>query len=894
MLLGRSIEEARITTLLESARIGRSGALVLRGEAGIGKSALLEAAAATGGFLCLRARGLETESEIGFSALHDVLGPVIEGLPELPRPQADAIAAALSIGPAAPTERLAICAAVVGLLAIASKRTPVLVIVDDAHLVDRASADALGFAARRLRDDRVAMIFALREGERSAFAADGIPELLLDALDKEAADALLDRRSTHLTSAARSNVLALARGNPLAILELPIQADTDPSTPPGAEALSAGGLLARAFGRRIERLPSTTRTALAVAAASDDDDLRTVLSACHTLAIEVDAFAPAEEAGVIAVGNDSVTFRHPLLRAAAYAEAPPTVRRDAHRALATAIVDGQTEERWAWHRALAALGPDEPAASALEASAGRSTSMSSRARALERAARLSRAGPARLRRLVAAALAAEEAGKLSVAEALATEGRQAATDAARIAEIDHLLGRVWTRLGKIRPAVDVLTTGAALVAEGDPDRAARMLADAVEAAIDDLDRAEAIADEAVRLLEPGGSAEQLVRLRRGDIHGWRGEAEQASASWRRSADLADPDDPWSLRLAAEALFSAGLDPQAVDVARSAVELARERSALNALTQSLEFLAQAQARRGRLRDGLDFATEELDLVIALGQTREERFACVLAAWIEAALGLESSCRAHAARAAELDAGMGLNRPVNDALGVLELALGRADLAIEQFEGVLVGPNRIGADAIAPRSWVPAYVDALVRVGRGSDAHSIAKAYSDVAQRSGLPLAIALGRRCLGLARASVDDLEAAISMLANMHNPYEEARTRLCLGELLRRRGKRAAASEMLLLALEAFEHVGAQAWTERARSELSITGVTIHRTPSPTLGDLTPQERNVARLVATGLTNREIAERLFVTTNTVETHLRHIFQKLEVSSRTQLAIQFRD
>jgi DNA-binding CsgD family transcriptional regulator len=894
MLLGRASEEAFITALLEAARTGRSGALVLRGDAGIGKTALMEVAAATEGFICLRARGLETESEIGFSALHDVLGPVIDGLPELPRPQADAIAAALSIGPAAPTERLAICAGVVGLLAIASKGTPVLVIVDDAHLLDRASADALGFAARRLRDDRIAMIFTIREGESSSFATDGISELSLDPLDNESAEALLDRRAAPLTAAARSHVLALARGNPLAILELPIPTDADPSAAAPLEAVSPGGLLARAFGRRIGRLPPATRTALAVVAASDDDDLPTVLAACRSLAIEADAFAPAEEAGVLEVAHDTVTFRHPLVRAVAYSEAPPGIRRDAHRALAAALVDGPTEERWAWHRALAAVGPDEPAASALEASAGRSKSVSSRARALEHAARLSRAGPSRIRRLVAAALAQEEAGNLPVAESLATDARGADADPSQVAEIDHMLGRIWTRMGQTQRAVDVLTAGAALVASSDQDRAARMLADAVEAAIDDLDRAEVIATEALRLLQPGGSAEQLVRLRRGDIHGWRGEAEQAGDSWRRAADLADPDDPWSLRLAAEALFSAGLDVEAVEVARSAVELARDRSALNALTQSLEFLAQAEARRGRLRDGLDVATEELDLVVALGQTREERFACVAAAWIEAALGLETACRAHAARADELEARMGWSGSGSDALGVLELGLGRPDLAVERFERGVIDTGRIGADAIAPRSSVPAYVDALVRVGREAESRPIAVAYAEVAERSGLPLAIALGRRCLGLAEGSVEDLEAAIAMLGEARNPYEEARTRLCLGELLRRRGKRAAASETLLDALRAFEGMGVEAWAERARAELAVTGVAIRRPPTPTIGELTPQERNVARLVATGLTNREIAERLFITMNTVETHLRHIFQKLDVSSRTQLAIHFHD
>jgi ATP/maltotriose-dependent transcriptional regulator MalT len=496
--------------------------------------------------------------------------------------------------------------------------------------------------------------------------------------------------------------------------------------------------------------------------------------------------------------------------------------------------------------------------------------------------------------MVAAALAAEEAGNLKVAESLATTARRAVADPMQLAEVDHLLGRVWTRAGEIRRAVDVLTNGATLIAARDPDRAALMLADAVEAAIDDVDRAEVIATEAVRLLKPGGPAEQLVTLRRGDIHGWRGEAEHASDYWRRAADLADPTDPWSLRLAAEALFSAGLDAQAVDVARSAVELARDRSALNALTQSLEFMAEADARRGRLRDGLDAVSEELDLVVALGQAREERFACVLAAWIEAALGLETACRTHAARAVELETQMGWHHPASDALGVLELGLGRPDVAVEQFHKAIFDATRLAADAIAPRSLVPSYVEALVRVGRASESQSIAMAYADVAERSGLPLAIALGRRCLGLAEGSIEHLEASIAILGEASNVYEQARTRLCLGELLRRRGRRAAAGEILLLALRAFEEIGAPAWAERARSELSVTGVAIHRPSSTTVGELTPQERNVARLVASGSSNRQIAERLFVTTNTVETHLRHIFQKLDISSRTQLAIHFRD
>jgi len=893
MLIGRVAEQSRIAALLDEALAGRSGALVIRGEAGIGKSALLFEAASTDQFQVLRARGLETESEIPFSGLHDLLAPILDVRSQLPNPQADAIGSALSVGPPVPVERLAICAGVLGLLSAASRQEPVLILIDDAHLLDHPSSDAIGFAARRLRDDRIAMLLTVRDGEGSTIATDGIGDMVLEPLDDSSAAALLERRGQPAVGKARADILALARGNPLAILELPLNPDAD-SGAPVAGTFPAGGLLSRAFGRRIRALPTASRIALAVAAASDDDDLRTVLIACRELSIGSDAFASAEAAGVVEVVADTITFRHPLVRAAAYAEASPADRREAHRALAAALVDRKTEDRWAWHRALAAVGPDEPAALGLEMVAHRSTSASSKARALERAAQLTPTGASRTRRLVAAALAAEDAGNLAVAEALAGEARKGSPEAVQAAEIDHLLGRVWTRNGEIDKAVDILTRGAATIATDDSDRAARMLADAVEAVIDDLDRAWTIAADAEQLLRPGSPAEQLVLLRSGDVHGWRGEAEDANRAWRRAADLADSDDPWSLRLAAEALFSAGLDDEAVDVARAAADLARDRNALNALTQSLEFLGQAEARRGRLHAGIDALTEELDLVVALGQVREERYARVAAAWVEAALGHAPETREHVERAEALEARMGWTGQHSVALGVLELALGQPDLAIAAFERGEVNDELLLSDAIAPRSIVPGYVEALVRVGRAADARPLTVAYEAMAERSGRLLAMALAKRCRGLTEGSTEDLEASASLLADAKNGYEEARTRLCLGELLRRRGKRTAARSQLLSALATFESVGAAAWVDRTRAELAVLGDRSKPRPSMNRTELTPQERNVARLVASGRSNREIAEHLFVTSNTVETHLRHIFQKLDVSSRTQLAIAFRE
>jgi DNA-binding NarL/FixJ family response regulator len=900
MLVGRANELARIAALIDGARLGRSGALVLRGDAGIGKTALLGDAASADGFNVLRARGIETEAEIAFSGLHDLLGPILDDRERLPEPQADALASALSLGPGGPAERLAIYAGVLGLLAVASDRQPILAIVDDVHLLDRASADALAFAARRLHEERIAMLFAIRDGESSSFTSDGIDELRVEPLDDARAAELLDRIDRPIGTDARARILELAQGNPLALVELPSVVDLDLAGGSGTPPLRSSGLLSRAFGHRIERLPPPTRTAIQLAAASDDDDLRTILVACRMVGIDPDAFAPAEAAGIIAIDGERLTFRHPLIRAAAYGDATPAEQRDAHRALAQALVDRTTEARWAWHRALAAVGPDDAAAMALERVAGTSKSASASARALERAARLSADPSARTRRLLGAALAAESAGRLLTAERLAEEVRRDRLDVTQVAEVDHLLGRIWTRGDAGERAVEVLTAGAAAVATTDPHRAALMLADAVEPALDDLERAEAIAEQAARLLPAGSPSEQLVMLRLGDVRGWRGDAPAAARAWRRAADLAVPEDPWTQRLAAEALFSAGLDDEAVGMAHEAVDASRAAGLLNSLTRSLEVLALAEARRGRLQDALEAATDELDLLAALGHGREERIASRMTAWIEALLGREADCRVHAARAARAI------EPVDDqpappwafgdppgiALGILELSLGRPDVATTTFLDNLPDPDRLGADAIAPRSFVPSLVEALVLSGRSAEAAPIAEAYGAVADRSALPTAQALALRCRGLATGSADDLQEAAGRHATAGNRYEAARTQLCLGDLLRHRGMRSDAQSSLRAAIDGFDLVGAHGWGDRARAALEAAGASGRRSRPSTLMELTPQERTVARLVATGLTNRAIAGRLFVTTNTVETHLRHIFQKLDVTSRTQLAIRF--
>ena len=294
------------------------------------------------------------------------------------------------------------------------------------------------------------------------------------------------------------------------------------------------------------------------------------------------------------------------------------------------------------------------------------------------------------------------------------------------------------------------------------------------------------------------------------------------------------------------------------------------------------------------DQIEALGQGIDLVVALGQVREERYVRVAAAWVEAALGHADETRVHVERSTELERRMGWTGQHSVAVGVLELALGDPDASVGAFEASGIDDERLRSDAIAPRSFVPAYVEALVQVGRVADAQPITASYIEVAERSTRPLAVALARRCRGLVDGSAEDLEASADMLLAVSNGYEAARTRLCLGELLRRRGNRTTARGHLRAALDTFDGLAATAWANRARGALTVLGDTYRPRSSPVRTDLTPQERNVARLVASGLSNREIAAHLFVTANTVETHLRHIFQKLDVSSRTQLAIVFRD
>jgi hypothetical protein len=378
--------------------------LVLVGAPGIGKTALLDhAAARAAGFGILRARGVQSEAELAFAALLELCRPILDRLDRLEPKQAEALRATLGLSEEQGPTPFAIGAATLSLLAAAAEERPLLLLVDDAHWLDPESADALAFAVRRLRADAVVALFAARPGEGRPFSGRELPELELDKLDDSAAAALLAEAREDLDATARAQVLDLAHGNPLALLELPRQTE---SSYVHGEPVRLGKRLEQAFRARADTLPEPTRRALVVAAAASTSELGVLRAALDQLGLSLEAFEPAEAAGLVSLDAAVLTFRHPLVRSALYHAPDARERRRAHAALAEALAD---DDRGAWHLAAAAVGPDHRAAAALEGAADTATRRSgfaAAAAAYERAARLSERRPDRLRRLSAAADAA--------------------------------------------------------------------------------------------------------------------------------------------------------------------------------------------------------------------------------------------------------------------------------------------------------------------------------------------------------------------------------------------------------------------------------------------------------------------------------------------------------
>ncbi|MER7670688.1 AAA family ATPase [Kitasatospora sp. NPDC096128] len=923
MLFGREHEQAAVDALLAQARDGGAGALLLRGEAGIGKTALLDDAVARAGtaFRVIRASGVEYEAELPFAGLSLLLAPGLDRLDVLPGPQRRALEAAFGLGDVpvdpvaappvalatAPADRLLVGLATLGLLAELAADQPLLCVLDDVQWLDRASLDALLLAARRLQAEGVALLLAARtEPDARTERRLGLPEVRVTGLaEADATRLLTERAGPDLPAAVRDRLLAEAAGNPLALTELPVAT--------GPQAHTAGGLpltsrLLIAFHGQVTGLPPATQTLLLVAAAEESGELDVLLPAAAALGVGAEHLAPAEESGLVTVTPDRrIAFRHPLLRSAILQRAPHHQRLAVHQAVAGALPDG---DRRTWHLALAATAPDAALADALERTAVRTGRRGGHggAAAYERAARLTPDRDAATRRLVLAAEAATEEGELTRAEALADEAAGRTDSVLAHALLDHVRATAHFWRGSY-PTAHRLLLDAALALGSDeaaaaeavePAHAARMLFQAFHAAwyAGEEPVAEVLDRLAALPLADDDPVAPLARYLPAAVLPALGRPAAALPPAREAVEAArraGAESPADLVQLCGATLILGRDEETVDLGGELVAEARAKGTLGVMPTLQFFLAEAELFHGRHADAELTATEALALAQDTGQHQWVSQLSALLAYLAALDGRTERCTelatAALATTGPQTAAPAAGRPwAHWALALLDLGQGRAAGAADRLHALTTGPQRHHVSATRA---VPDLVEAAVRLGtpdRAAEAYERFARWTAAADR---PWAEALRLRCqalLGPDELAETAYRAALDLHATTHRPFEQARTALLYGEWLRRTRRRTDARPHLTAALETFDRLAAHPWSTRARTELSATGTPVpNPEPSPALpNSLTPQELQIARLAAQGLTNRDIAAQLFLSPRTIAHHLYKAYPKLGITSRTAL------
>ncbi|MER5646259.1 LuxR family transcriptional regulator [Streptosporangium sp. NPDC002524] len=895
MLYGRSAEIGALDEVIARARDGSGGAVVVRGEAGAGKTALLDAAATRGGAMrVLRTTGAEPESDLAFAALHQVLRPVTGSLGALPEPQRDAVGAALGLAAGGAGDRFLLGAGVLSLLAEAAAPDGLLCVVDDFQWVDRASADALLFAARRLGTERIAMLFAVRgdaplKGLPSAVEVRGLPA-------GPAAEMLQSRHG--VPPGVARELIALTRANPLALNE--IAARLTPAQLAGREPLPdplPGGV--RLFGDRVAALSAPARL-LALAAALEAD-LGPALRATARLSAgraappgdeagTRAALAELEESGLAVLSGTRVRFRHPLVRSAVHEAAAPADVRRAHAALAE-VTEGDSR---AWHLAGAATGQDEPVAAELVAAAERARDRggyATAATALARAAELTPEPRARAARLKDAAVAAWLGGRPGQAESLLAEARDlGGADTGLAMEIARLRGRFELTSGDAAEAVRILAAGDSL----------EMLADAVEAASYVGDTAAVVELGRRAAAHPGGFLRDAVA---GIGLTLDGDAAGPVLLRRALARTGELEEAAQYLWAAAAAGQLGEPDLAAEMADRAGRVARVSGMTGQLPVVLEFVATAERLAGRLASSRAVSEEGLELAREAGY--ENTVAAHLAnlAVLAALRGEEEACGrlAREALAIAVPHRVGLRAGVAAyAPALLDLCLGRHAAAHDRFTALAAAGPGAGHPAVVGRT-APDRVEAAAGAGDAAGARAALETYRRWSAHAATPESRALLARCRGLAESaespessesseSSESPEDAFAEALRLHtNPFEAARTALLLGERLRRAQRPGEARAHLRAAWETFERAGAGPWARRAHGELRAAGES-GQAPRPAVLDaLTPQEARIAGLVADGLSSKRIAARLFLSPRTVEYHLYKIYPKLGIGSRTELA-----
>jgi DNA-binding CsgD family transcriptional regulator len=898
MLLGRTVERQEIERVLSSARSSVSAALAFVGETGIGKTALLDYATESAtGMQLLRARGIESEAQIPFASLLELLRPTLGLLEQIPRPQAVALEGALALRPGQAQERFAVGAATLSLLAAYAEDAPVAILIDDAHWLDEPSSEALLFAFRRLVADPIAVVITVREGHPSLLDGADLRLYTVGGLSSEEATELLHGVAPEIVH----KLHGATAGNPLALLELASESQEVALAPEGAPVL-VSARIAHAFMRRVHTLAEPARRALVLAATSDSGDLPVLARAGAKIAIDLDALGAAESAGLVRLRAGTLEFRHPLARSAIYADASPEERRAAHRALAAALPDRDVDRR-AWHLAAAAVGADESASTALEQAGARSRGRSAyatAAAAFERAARLTGESERRARQLLRAADAAWLAGLVDRAVMLLEEARESTADGENLVEIDQLAGHIATRRGPVMRGFEILVGAAE---RADPERAAAMLAEAASACfiagnaaemqlVAERARAGLANDASIRARFMVWTAVGMARILGGNAAAGAQALHEAVALAESSPELRDDLQllPW-LTFGPSFLRESGPGRSLLE---HALKIARARAAVGSLPLVLSLVARDQATSDRWTIAEATYQEAIDLARESDQRTDLAFGLAGLAWLQARRGREPECRACAEEALDLGVELGVRLFevwASAALGELELGLGDPAAATEHLERLreLLRELAITDVDLSPAAEL---VEAYIRLGRISEAEQLASDFMAAAQAKAQPWSLARATRCAGLL---ADDatlaghFDRALEQHMQTPDEFEKARTRLAYGERLRRARNRVLAREQLRLALETFERLDARPWADRARAELAATGETVRRRDPSTLDELTSQELQIGLLLAGGKTTRETAAALFLSPKTVEYHLRHVYLKLGIHSREELA-----
>ncbi|MET9197051.1 LuxR family transcriptional regulator [Streptomyces olivaceus] len=877
-LVGRRDEIAHIDELTGAARVGRGGALVLLGEAGMGKTALLEHAGTAGGLRTVRASGAQYEEELPFAALHHLCAPLLPRLAQLPAQHAETLRNTFGLGAeAADVFRIGLAA--LALLSSAARERPLLCLIDDAQWLDKASLKVLAFLARRVAGEPVALLFAVR-GPSASGELDELPGLLLGGLSDTDARTLLSAPS-HVTLDARvrEQIVAEAGGNPLALLELPRAGGFAPP-----DTASVPTRIERGYRSRLVGLPGGARLLLTVASADPTGDPGLLWPAAGRLGIDLEeAGAAATATGLIDFGT-RVRFCHPLARSAVYRAADARLCRLAHRVLAEVTDPAADPDRRAWHRAQACTGPDEEVAAELERSAARARSRGGTAAAaafLERAAALSPGAGERAERTLTAVRAHADAGAVDAAARLLTTVEDTASDTGRQARVDLLRGRLaFLRRTDERGPAFVLRAARHL-ADLDPERSRDCFLDAVEMSLV-VGRATGVMDRVLaeaRSAPPSSTPDVLDALTRLAADGHR-----AAYPLMRSVLDGDTTPLWTRRPALAAMLASELwDPHThATIADWLVRTGRDSGSPHLLRLGLAQSASYAVLTGDLGRAMAAIAEEEAIADATDGHPVTYHRLQLAAMRgrrEEALPLFASvtAAARATGAGQLIANTHWAKALlHNALGDHPTALDAARQAVADGDLFLAGFS------------LPELIEAAVRCGEHETAVTALASLTERTDAGGTPAGLGIAAYARGLVTGVEDHYRQAVEHLDESPLVPYRARARLLYGQWLRRAGRGRECRQQLRLAHEMLTDVGAEAFARRAAGELRAAGEPARTRSGPGLDGLTEQEVCIARLVGTGATSKEVAARLFLSPRTVDAHLRNIFRKLGIGSRRQL------